>query len=67
MSEVLGYIAQNGLQVSRRWKISEEDNTGHLYIRDLITTEQQNIDARYSLRNGTTVNLWVSSYYDNMI
>lgn len=42
--------------VSSRWRLMEEDYSGHLYIRDMIGSAE-GYDARYTLRNGTTVNL----------
>jgi len=53
---VMKYIQANGLQVSERWRLAEEDDTGALYIRDLLASTE-GIDARYKLRNGTYVNL----------
>jgi len=57
MADVLTYIEQNGLMISPRWKISEEDNTGRLFVRDILASEGTNVDARYTFRNGTMVNL----------
>jgi len=57
IEDVMMYIQKNGLQVSERWHISEEDVTGRLFIRDLQASAETNIDARYTLRNGTMVNL----------
>jgi len=56
MNDVLNYIQSNGLYVSQRWRISEEDESGFLYIRDMYGTLGGK-DDRYSLKNGTKVNL----------
>jgi hypothetical protein len=42
--------------VSSRWRLGEEDSTGKLFIRDTLGS-LTGVDARYTLRNGTMVNI----------
>jgi len=48
-------IKKNGIQIGSRWKISEEDDSGKLFLRDMLGTAD-GVDARYTFRNGTTIN-----------
>jgi hypothetical protein len=56
IEDVLAYIKDNGLFVSKRWRIGEEDVSGKLYLRDATDTTAD-LDARYSFRTGVAVNL----------
>jgi len=55
VQKVLDYVKKHGIQVSSRWHIREEDDSGFLYLRDLKGTTDSN-EARYRFRNGTMVN-----------
>lgn len=55
---VLGYIQQNGLMVSGRWRIGEEvGSNGALVIRDLVSSIILGVDARYAFAAGVKKDL----------
>jgi len=53
--QIFDEIKEKGIQIGSRWKISEEDDSGRLFLRDLVGTAE-GVDARYTFRNGTSIN-----------
>ncbi len=57
LTDVLGYIQQNGVMVSERWHIGQEALLGNdLVLRDVISSIG-GIDARYTFTAGDHTDL----------